>query len=78
MPTLHHRLQQQKRVKKRSSMELVFILIGIGVVAALNALAMCKLDDRIQQEHKKTRKDQQEIKTRLIQVRKDFNSIERK
>lgn len=27
-------------------------------------------------QHKKTRKDQQEIKTRLTQVRKDLNNIE--
>lgn len=29
-------------------------------------------------QHSKTRKDQQEIKTRLTQVRKDLNVIERK
>ena len=28
-------------------------------------------------QHKKTRKDQQEIKTRLTQVRKDLNTIEK-
>lgn len=38
---------------------------------------MMSLCRNIESEHKKTRKDQQEIKTRLTQVRKDLNTIER-
>lgn len=36
---------------------------------------LAKLND---QQHKMTRKETQEIKTRLTQVRKDLNEIERK
>ena len=36
------------------------------------------LKETLLQEHKKTRKETQEIKTRLTQVRKDLNVIEKK
>lgn len=36
------------------------------------------IENTVRSEHKKTRKDQQEIKTRLTQVRKDLNKIENK
>lgn len=88
-------------------MELIIAVIGIGLVLALNVIAIAILDQYVRQsvqkigdfncilidhvsqslkviskqmtdEHKKTRKETQEIKSRLTQVRKDLNKIERK
>jgi uncharacterized membrane protein YgaE (UPF0421/DUF939 family) len=36
------------------------------------------LEEGLMKEHNKTRKDIQEVKTRLTQVRKDLNTIEKK
>lgn len=36
------------------------------------------VSDQVTAEHKRTRKETQEIKTRLTQVRKDLNVIERR
>lgn len=44
-------------------------IIAIGIMIAL-------LGKHVSREHKKTRKESQEIKTRLAQVRKDLNKIE--
>ena len=72
-------------------MEIYIAVIGIGLIAYLNVLAIRKhqkethadlnavasalfdLSEEVEYQHKKTRKDQQEIKTRLTQVRKDLN-----
>lgn len=45
-------------------------IIAIGIMFML-------LGKYIRSEHKKTRKESQEIKTRLTQVRKDLNKIEK-
>lgn len=71
-------------------MEIIFILtiaalilIGIGAIKRLEDNirdeiyeAHTCIEHTLLSEHKKTRKDQQEIKTRLTQVRKDLNKIE--
>ncbi len=49
---------------------LTLFLIAQGVMIAL-------LASFIYDQHKRTRKDQQEIKTRLTQVKKDLNTIEK-
>ena len=51
-------------------MELITIVIFCGIINV--ALA-----NFIYVQHKKTRKETQEIKTRLTQVRKDLNTIEK-
>ena len=70
-------------------MELYIAVIGIGLIAGLNVIAWSILNETIREvtvyicilveaEHKKTRKETQEIKTRLTQVRKDLNTLEKR
>ena len=44
-----------------------------GIVKMMNTVS-----DQITIQHKKTRKETQEIKTRLTQVRKDLNTLEKR
>lgn len=60
-------------------MELLIIgVLVIGALVIFNIIAFWFFDQRIVLEHKKTRKETQEIKTRLTQVRKDLNKLEKK
>lgn len=57
---------------------IVLVMVSITILVILNILAMAYFDFRVQYENMKTRKDIQEVKTRLTQVRKDLNTIENK
>jgi len=57
---------------------LTFFLVCNAVIAIAIILAIRTFDNSIISEGKKTRKETQEIKTRLSQVRKDLNTIELK
>lgn len=73
-------------------MNEIITILAVGALAILNLLGFKVLDKTIRfefsklkrsiaksnhLEHKKTRKESQEIKTRLAQVTKDLNTIEK-
>jgi len=55
---------------------MTFEAVSIGLFTLAYIISNWLVIQAIRSEHKKTRKDQQEIKTRLTQVRKDLNEIE--
>ena len=59
----------------------MILVITIGLLVVIHILAIVLFEARmvkfIFEQHKKTRKETQEIKTRLTQVRKDLNLIEK-
>ncbi len=66
-------------------LSLIFNIIAIAIfhdfvqsVEMMIVTHFVILKEILLQEHKKTRKETQEIKTRLTQVRKDLNVIEKK
>ena len=58
------------------SILLLAAVLTVFYMVTINLIGLKLLAQIVEFQHKKTRKESQEIKTRLTQVRKDLNKIE--